>query len=680
MIIANVSAANEVITVQKIRWSKNDNQFRMVLDTDKPIEFQETKKTDITVLEIKLSNVVFDSAISNKQPPEAIFSRAKFVSAIENKPTVITFELKKKMNVRIAQHPPKGRYGNRLVFDFTEAVPRKKITKTGETVVNLTKTIENSSSSDNLFITAQQAMAKQDFANALSVYQRLMANADPTAVQRATEYYAVALELSGKKARAKLEYKNYLKRYPNGDGATRIQQRLSTMLSMTKETTSLKSGSREPATKKPKLESWGTFFENFRTYKNRNNEGKSETTLSSAYSTINANSRIQTENWEVSARVNGSYETSFLDERDGRNSLSYFYISGESKKNGSSAKLGRQRQRSGGIIGRFDGISLKGPLTDSIKLNVVAGYPVDRSTNTSIEKEKSFYGINADLGPYYEDMRINVFYVSQKLDGFIDREATGGEINYFGSNYYLSALIDYDIHFDELNALLLNGRYQFEGGSSASLSLSIRKSPYLTTQNALIGQQLETLTELQERIDGLDSLEDIALDRTFDSTSLNFYLDYPFRKNISFNTSITVSELSDTPSSAGVLGYQGTDVEYYTNSQIVFNNLIVKRDIFRSGFSYASLSNSTIYSVYSYYQFQINNQWRLYPRISAQLRDNNNNDQSRYSMTLRSEYSFMGKHRVDGQLGVTWFNTDNQIGNSTKFTSYFFNLGYSYSF
>jgi hypothetical protein len=667
-------AQDNVITVKDIRMSIGANTTRMVFDTDKPVPYTATKKIETQKLEIELPGVIFQSLPTANQISNSAIASVDIIAADGDKPAKIIIYLRRRMIVSVKPYEPKGHYGHRLVMDFI------KLNKMSSTPEPLQIRSSENSDTDKLFIDGQQALASGEYANALSIYQRLMDNKNPEVRRKALEYYAVSLEQSGKKARAKLEYNNYLKRYPGSEGEKRVQQRLNAMLSLEKGTRKL-TATKRSTDSGPAIETWGVFFEDYRWSQITNDEGESDTRLNSAYTMVDANARLRTQDWELSMRVNGGYQANFLSGGEDKENLSYLYAYGEHRSTERSMKLGRQRQHSGGTIGRFDGISLSSPITDSVRLNLVAGFPVERSTNTSVDTDRSFYGINADIGPFFDELEFNVFYIDQEFDGFTDREAVGGEVKYFGSDYYLSGYFDYDVHFNELNAFLLNGRYQFSSGTNASLSLNFRKSPYLTTRNALIGQQLDDLNDLKDRIDGLEELEDIALDRTFDSTSLNLYVDHPINNKINISTSLTVSELSDTPSSAGVAGYEGTDTEFHFNSQIVVNDMLFDRDNSRVGFTYATLTHSDIYSVYSHYKYQLSDNWRLYPRLAFQTRDNHDNTgQDRYSLLLRTEFKFLKDHRLDGQIGADWYFNDNRFGEQDELTIYFFNVGYTYLF
>jgi hypothetical protein len=65
-----------------------------------------------------------------------------------------------------------------------------------------------------------------------------------------------------------------------------------------------------------------------------------------------------------------------------------------------------------------------------------------------------------------------------------DRRAIGGSARYFKDSVSFVSLLDYDIYFNALNALLLSGSYATESQQRFNWSVNYRKSPYVGTRNA----------------------------------------------------------------------------------------------------------------------------------------------------------------------------------------------------
>ncbi len=80
----------------------------------------------------------------------------------------------------------------------------------------------------------------------------------------------------------------------------------------------------------------------------------------------------------------------------------------------------------------------------------------------------------------------------QSINDLTDRRAVGGEICYFKNSVSVYSLVDYDIFFNELNALLFSGSYSTQSAQRYSWTLNYRKNPYVGTRNALIGQSVDS--------------------------------------------------------------------------------------------------------------------------------------------------------------------------------------------
>ena len=96
-----------------------------------------------------------------------------------------------------------------------------------------------------------------------------------------------------------------------------------------------------------------------------------------------------------------------------------------------SLRLGRQSRSSGGVLGRFDGAFFSYQAASKVKLNLVAGYPVNSAVFKEFVTNKYFYGASVDLGTFFDHWDYNLFFIRQMADGMLDREAVGVETRYF---------------------------------------------------------------------------------------------------------------------------------------------------------------------------------------------------------------------------------------------------------
>ena len=81
---------------------------------------------------------------------------------------------------------------------------------------------------------ARQFVVAHDYRGAIKLYTKILSIGDTEFKQDAQEFLAVAREKNGQNAHAKAEYKEYLRLYPEGEGADRVSMRLQAILTVYK--------------------------------------------------------------------------------------------------------------------------------------------------------------------------------------------------------------------------------------------------------------------------------------------------------------------------------------------------------------------------------------------------------------------------------------------------------------
>ncbi len=152
-----------------------------------------------------------------------------------------------------------------------------------------------------------------------------------------------------------------------------------------------------------------------------------------------------------------------------------------------TVRAGRQSGSAGGLLGTFDGIYAGYQVRPRLRLNANFGYPVE-STATGRTPTGSSTALSADFGTFANAWDFSVYAVSQDYFGVTDRQAIGTEVRYFKPGITFVGLLDYDIHYQDLNNVLLLGTFALPARWTVNFNLDHRKSPSLTTRNAMIGQ------------------------------------------------------------------------------------------------------------------------------------------------------------------------------------------------
>lgn len=540
--------------------------------------------------------------------------------------------------------------------------------------------MNNTAKAEGIMLEARNAMTEGDYRRAISLYTKILQLSSHRYMQQAQEFLGLAREKNRQFAHAKAEYEKYLALYPDGEDSERVKQRLVSLV-----TASKKDAPELVAGRKVKQESawsiYGGFSQFYRRDVSITDLIGSSVDQSSLSSDLDISARKRSEGEDIRTRFTGGYLYDFLDEAgEGSNvRISSMYLDYTNTEKKWSARVGRQSRSSGGVLGRFDGIHVSQQWSPDVKLNAVAGFPVD-STTDDIATNRRFYGVSADIGTFYDSLDFVVFLIEQTIDSITDRRAIGGEVRYFDQNRTILGLLDYDILYDDINILLLLGNWTLPNKITINTTIDYRKSPLLTTRNAIQGQSTTSIDSMLTSYTESE-LQQIAEDRTATSKSFTFGLSKPITEKLQISGDVTVSNLSETRASAGVEATPGTGNEYFYNLQLIGNSLIKKGDIAILGLRYSDTSSSNTTSVLVNTRYPINSAWRINPKVRVDYRENHSDGSQQWTAapSLRTEYIWKRRYRFEAEVGGEI--SDRKLSSTTDRTrAYFVNLGYRIDF
>ena len=412
-----------------------------------------------------------------------------------------------------------------------------------------------------------------------------------------------------------------------------------------------------------------------------NNQGTSKNTLSLANVDVDATGNYPQENVDLGFRVSvGHYQDLLQKSNKTNEQIRYLNFSVKSHNDLYQVSFGRQRSRAKGIFGRFDGIVLSSMPYSKITFNLTAGYPVSSSRVTSLDPERKFYGLSVDVKDSLPGLDFSVFFFNQNINNLTDRRAIGGQLSYFKNKTSFYSLIDYDIFFNKLNALLLSGSYSTKSASRYSWSLNYRKSPYVGTRNALIGQPVDSLSALQNLFITNEEILNLAIDRTLTSKTASVQYYKPLNKKYDLNTNLTWMDLSGAPGSGGVAAIINSGNQLYTNVYIGAKNLYSKRDYNSLGIRYSNLATANVFSIYISSKYHFENSLSIMPKLRFDTRSSDNgSSQQNISPSLRVQLQSK-KHYFYTDLGGIFYNSKSSLSASQKTNIYYLYLGYRYYF
>ncbi|MFQ5480511.1 MAG: hypothetical protein ACE5DW_04470 [Thermodesulfobacteriota bacterium] len=523
---------------------------------------------------------------------------------------------------------------------------------------------------------AKKAMTRSRNKEAIRLLKKALKTKENKYSPEALELLGLAYERDGKTAKATEIYREYMTIYPSGEGRRRVTQRLAGL--STARDTPKKSFTRKRRSKDIR-ELYGTLSQFYNRDASYTDIDGSVLNRSSFSTDLDLSYRKRTADYETRAVFIGGYEHDFLGESEGR--INRLYLDVLNRNNNVSGRVGRQWYSTGGVLGRFDGALLSFGSIPRIKINLVAGFPAESSTLSSVNTDKSLLGINLDLGTFWERWDFNVYAINQRVDGTTDRRAVGGEARYNDAKASYFSLVDYDIFFNRLNTFLLVANWMLPKDRTINISMDYRQSPSLSTTNALQGQTETSVADLL-LARSEDEVHSLALDRTASNWSVSIGGSQPINTKFQLSGSVTVSELTGTDASGGVAAVQGTGLEYFYSLQLIANNILIKNDLLIAGLRYsdADTSNTTTASLNS--RFSLKKNWRLNPRIQLDYSKNNKSSGSQFKIrpSMRTEYSWKKSTHLEFEGGLEWIY-DRTTGSQTEYSrDYFIVTGYRMDF
>jgi hypothetical protein len=343
-------------------------------------------------------------------------------------------------------------------------------------------------------------------------------------------------------------------------------------------------------------------------------------------------------------------------------------------------KLGRQKNNTTSIFNRFDGVDLGYMMSPDYKLKLVVGYPVEFNNTVNNRNDKQFYSVGLGLIP---EGRWNayLYYIEQKSDNILDRQEVSADIRYQHNLSYFYSALDYSLQFETVNYFLTTYNRLYQDKSSLNVVANYRKSPFLTTTNALLGNVgVSSLEDLLSTLT-IDEIEQLSLDSTALYKSLSIYYTQYLHTELQLTTDITVSNMSGTITSAGVEALKDTGDEYSYSVGLIRNNLFTNSDINIINLRFSQIASSDILILSLSSQFRLASSWRINPKFRYDTRDY---DDGHSSIAVRPSISIKSKVNKSWQFEMELAYEDKDIeavnNVTTNSTRKFLYAGYIYTF
>ena len=505
----------------------------------------------------------------------------------------------------------------------------------------------------------------------------------------AQELIGQAWEALNNPNNARAEYQLYQKLYPQGEASGRVAQRLAALGAPTAVAKSDATGLKPD---KKRLSATGSVSQYYYGGQTKTDSlvnianGIDQNTLTRTNQSVlvsswDATGRYETDESITKLIMRGSHSDNLAAASSQTSAtqglISAAYMDYRDIKSRMDFRVGRQSAIGGSLFGLFDGVSMAMPFAEHYKVDAMLGVPANTLVNAP---QQTMAGVMVEADNLFEHWGGNLSLVEQTTEGISDRRAIGAEVRYFGETMSMFTQVDYDINFNELNALTLQGSFQGPYDTTVSMLVDQRKAPSLQLSDALIslgGTSLKTL--LQTR--SLGELQGAALATAAKAQQAMVSFSRALSPKWQGSMDFRYSDVGALPAVGNFQAQPATGAQYNVSFQLTGSNLYSDRDI--NGFSLSQISSDTTNGT----QLAYNNltgfmgtRMSLEPSIRYYTQtDNTQTKISRISPGLRVSYKLSDRASVMAE-GIYETSQSDGLTNHETSESYFFYFGYRYDF
>jgi tetratricopeptide (TPR) repeat protein len=508
---------------------------------------------------------------------------------------------------------------------------------------------------DQILRDAQSALQQRQFALAVELLTRLLRQPEYPARANAQELIGLVRERAGQLAHAKAEYKEYLRRYPNGTAAVRVRERLRALVNaeQSPQSTGQFSAAPVPST-------WSMAGSGALTYQYGQDQisGAGRTTSLNAFLVYgDFLARDRGERYDFTARVDGGYTENLVPNTGGsQDRTTAAYVELTDRALGLTGRLGRQSLATIGSIGLFDGVFVGYQVSPRITVSAAGGFPA-YTGYSQVSGQQTFGTLTAEFGPFRRAWVFDGYIFDEQSGGTTERRALGFQTRYSMPGRSAVVLVDYDIAFQQLNSITLIGNLGVGAHWVLGFDADHRRSPLLLLSNALIGQSALDLTALGNEFTP-SQLRQLALDRTATSDTYTLSATHPVGERWQFLGSLSALKLGGTPASGGVAATASTGLDKDVALQLSGSSLLQAGDLHFFGVRYDDSPSSRSETVSWDARFVLPGAWRLGPRFSVERLENPmlGGTQLLYLPEIRSDWTgrksvfeFIGGYQIEQQ-------------------------------
>jgi len=546
-----------------------------------------------------------------------------------------------------------------------------------------------------LLASAQAAHDRGDFAQAVEQANRLLELPANASSRRGQELIGLSRLKMGDKARARSEFEVFLKLYPNGPDAERVQQQL-VLLGKSAETPRARPAVVATATTSG---SASTFYyggqSKVRTQEFLDSplsglpELQADNTLSAVdqkqiQANVDLNWRYRDADKDMRFVLRDAYSADLRSNGVNKNRLSALYFDHKSFVNGTSFRVGRQSPTGGGVLYRFDGAQAGYTFAPKWKVNAVVGVP----TESLLDARRHFYGASLDAEALTKEISGSVYVVQQVIDGEVDRRAVGTEARYFSGGLSASAQLDYDQIMKGINIASVQATWQLPDTTVFNFLYDRRATPILSLGNILFFQDpslpapARRVSDLVASAGSTRVLRDQVKGITAYQTQGLVGVTTPISKNWQAGADVRYTNIGEIKPVAVILpqGQPSTGDLWGLGLQLIGSNLYSARDthVFNLSYMTGPTYHGTLLSYNNLSTF--GEKWQFEPSLKYYTQNDSTGATSkRLTPGLRVSYKLQTQLTVESELSYeqSESNSTGRVESSHRVTYY---VGARYDF
>lgn len=677
----------------------------------RPVEFSIDAGDDTARLAIKVEDTLFGGVARSEAEGDAQADAGADVAAPASKPAVPEISMRALEEQVFKQAEKSEKVLDERKDQVQEEKPKDEqqaATPAPKPPKPVRKQDKASDEVSELMAKARQALTFGDNEGAIQLLRKVIAMPENEHTQDARELVGLALERSNQIPRAKFEYKKYLKIYKEGEGPTRVRQRLAALQSIITE----KRQKLRRAKRTEEGQSYTVFGRMSQAYSARFQQrependddrvGSEDLVLTRRVdSNFTVRGRYRTTERNVQAIFTANHTLDLIDSEETEARVSALYLDYDVFKHGYYSKIGRFRERNSGIFGRIDGAIAGYDVLPWMRASAFLGSPVE--LNDDRDLDKNAWGFKIDIGKRNDPVNMNLYMVRQTADDYDDRNAVGIGMRYNDKEMTLFGTMDYDVLFDEIN--LLNLRWGWSYLENSKLNITYNRRQLLFFNSALRSQPLgATLDDLVAFLGNEDEVRQLAKDRTSLDETITIGNSYQFDRDNQLNVDLTAFSSSGTvdrfdlnnPADCqitgncqlnNVEGAPATGNQYSLSGQFIAGNLFAERDLYVFGLRMSNFDTYNDITTFVNARLPDFGLWKPRPRLTASYRKFKDDEDRPSSATgnrksiapsVKVDYAWKREWIFDFEIGFEWVQYsderfDDEVHQNIR-------IGYNYSF